>query len=387
MKSSFFEPAGVATPMLYRCSNVHVRHEVARLNTGSPTPMRAPGEAPGTFALESAMDELAYRLRMDPIELRLRNHADTDQERKLPFSSKHLRECYERGAERFGWSRRDPRPGSMREDGQLVGWGMATATYPANQRPAEASVSVYRSERAVVRCCTQDLGTGTSTILAQVAAQELGMDPAKVTCEIGDSRYPPAGVSGGSSTSASVTPAVQRAAREAAAQLKAAPGADQVTGFGKHAGEKLKDYSTHSFGAQFAAVRVDPQTRQIRVTRALAVMDAGRILNALTARSQIQGGVVWGISMALLERTELDRRTGAPVTRNLADYLVAGNPDVPEISVEFVEHPDYRLNPMGVRGIGEIGITGITAAIVNAVFHATGVRVRDLPVTLDRLLV
>ncbi|HEX3728565.1 MAG TPA: molybdopterin cofactor-binding domain-containing protein, partial [Opitutaceae bacterium] len=383
--------------------NLEVSHRVARVNTGSPTPMRAPGEATGTFALESAMDELAAQLQLDPVELRVRNHAAMDPEKEIPWSNKHLLECYRRGAKLFGWSRRTPEPGSMKEGRELVGWGMATATYPGNRRPAKASVSVDAAGRVRVRSATQDLGTGTYTTLAQVAAEELGVPVEQVTCEMGDSNLPEAGVSGGSSTSASVTPAVQAAARELrrrAAEagrgyaelarqspggvLEATSGAKPSASGGEEGKGKT---SIHSFGAMFAEVRVDPLTRQIRVARVVAVINAGRILNALTARSQIQGGVVWGIGMALLERTVLDPRDGSAVTRNLADYLVPTNADVPDIAVEFIEDPDVNFNSVGVRGIGEIGITGITAAIANAVWHATGVRARELPITLDRLLV
>jgi xanthine dehydrogenase YagR molybdenum-binding subunit len=402
IKSDFAEPAGVATAMLYACPNVKVSHRVARLNTGTPCPTRAPGEAPGMFALESAMDELAVQLGMDPIELRIRNHAAEDPEKEIPWSSKHLLECYGRGADLFGWNRRQKVPGQVREGGQLVGLGMATATYPANRRDGSAAVRMYPDGRVVVRSATHDLGTGTYTTLAQVAAEELGVPVERVSCEIGDSLLPPAGVSGGSSTSASVGPVVQEAARKLKEELgKYASLADALAHSGKgfveaeasHGkvaaaveGALKKPPSAHSFGAHFVEVRVDAQTRQIRVSKVVTVIDAGRIMNAMTARSQIQGGVIWGIGMALLERTEWDRRGGFPVTRNLADYLVPVNADIPDIAVEFTNIPDLQFNSLGVRGIGEIGITGITAAVANAVFNATGIRVRDLPITLDKIL-
>jgi len=395
VKGSHFESAGLASSILYDCPNVVITHEVARLNTGSPTPMRAPGEAPGTFALESAMDELAVKLDMDPIELRILNHAATDPEKNQPWSSKHLLECYRRGAELFGWQQRRPVPGSMREGGELVGWGMATATYPANRRKSAAAVRAYPDGRIVVRAATQDLGTGTYTTLAQVAADELSVPIGMVSCEIGDSFLPPAGVSGGSSTSASMGPVVQEAARKLLKKLEGATAAEALRNSGKpyleaqaesSASADKHGVSTHSFGAQFAEVRVDFLTRRIRVSRVVTVIDAGRIMNAMTARSQIQGGVIWGIGMALLERTDFDSRNASPVTRNLADYLVPVNADIPDLTVEFIEVPDLQFNSLGVRGIGEIGITGITAAIANAVYHASGVRVRELPITLDRLL-
>jgi xanthine dehydrogenase YagR molybdenum-binding subunit len=407
VKGSFFETAGLVSAMLYACPNVEIVHRVARLNTGAPTPMRAPGEAPGTFALESAMDELAVRLGVDPIELRIRNHAARDPGKDEPWSSKHLLECCRRGAELFGWSRRDPRPGSRIEGGDLVGWGMATATYPAARRKSAAAVRAYPDGRVVVRAATQDLGTGTYTTLAQVAADELGIPVARVSCEIGDSQFPPGNVSGGSSTSASMGPVVQAAARKLRQRLAegghgagngagAADGwAEAVRGSGEpfleakaesSASSDRPGVSLHSFGAQFAEVRVNRLTRMIRVSRVVTVIDGGRIMNPLTARSQIQGGVVWGIGMALLERTEFDARNASPVTRNLADYLVPVNGDIPDLTVEFLDYPDLDFNSLGVRGIGEIGITGIAAAIANAVYHATGVRVRELPITLDRLL-
>jgi len=402
IKGNHVESCGLATAMLYRCPNLRVSHRVARLNTGTPCPTRAPGEAPGTFALESAMDELAEKLRMDPVALRIRNHADEDPQQKKPWSSKHLLECYQRGADLFGWNRRRPEPRSMQENGEWIGYGMATATYPANRRDASAAVRIYPDGRVVVRSATHDLGTGTYTTMAQVAADALGVDVQRVTCELGDSWLPKAGVSGGSSTSASVGPMVNEAALKLRKRLDGfASTAEAVAKSGNGYLEEEAEHgmlatasaqilkhgpSTHSFGAQFAEVRIHPQTRQIRVSRVVAVIDAGRIMNPLTARSQIQGGIVWGIGMALLERTEWDPGRGAPVTRNLADYLVPANADVPQLTVEFTDHPDLQFNTLGVRGVGEIGITGVVAAIANAVYHASGVRVRDLPITLDKII-
>jgi xanthine dehydrogenase YagR molybdenum-binding subunit len=403
IKGNHVEACGLASSILYACTNVKITHRAARVNTGTPCPMRAPGEAPGLFALESAMDELALKLGLDPIELRLQNYAEEDPEKKQPWSSKHLRECYRRGAELFGWERRQPAPGSMQQDGELVGLGMATATYPANRRDGSAAVRIHADGRVVVRSATHDLGTGTYTTLAQVAADELGVPIGQVTCELGDSLLPKAGVSGGSSTSASIGPLVQEAARQLKEKLRGFPSVAEAVN--QSAGGYLETRaehgmlavaaaellsrgpSAHSFGAHFVEVRINPDTRQIRVHRVVAVIDGGRIMNSLTARSQIQGGIVWGIGMTLLERTDWDPRTGTPVTRNLADYLLPVNADVPDITVEFTDYPDLHFNPLGVRGIGEIGITGVTAAIANAVHHATGVRVRDLPITLDKILV
>ena len=402
IKSDYVETCGLATSMLYSCPNVIVSHKVARLNTGTPCPMRAPGEAPGTFALESAMDELAEKLGVDPIDLRIRNHANEDPQKGKPWSSKHLLECYTRGAELFGWNRRLKEPRARVQDGQWVGLGMATATYPANKRDSSAAVRIYADGHIIVRSATHDLGTGTYTTLAQIAADALGVPVDRVSCEIGDSLLPKAGVSGGSSTSASVGPMVHEAALKLKEKLDGFTSvADAVAHSGKQyleaqaqpgklseaAAELLKKGpSTHSFGAQFAEVRVNPRTRQIRVTRGCSVIDAGRIMNPLTARSQIQGGIVWGIGMALLERTAWDNALGHPVTRNLADYLVPVNADIPDITVEFTDYPDLEFNSIGERAIGEIGITGTVPAVANAVYNASGIRVRDLPLSLEKML-
>jgi xanthine dehydrogenase YagR molybdenum-binding subunit len=402
IKSDYVETCGLATSMLYRCPNVIVSHKAARLNTGTPCPMRAPGEAPGTFALESAIDELAEKLGIDPIDLRVRNHADEDPQKGKPWSSKHLLECYTRGAELFGWGRRLKTPRSNIKDGQWVGLGMATATYPANKRDGSAAVRIFADGHVIVRSATHDLGTGTYTTLAQIAADALGVPVDAVSCEIGDSLLPKAGVSGGSSTSATVGPVVHEAALKLKKALEGfASPAEAVAHSGKPfleaeaqtgklsaaAAQLLKTGpSAHSFGAQFAEVRVDPGTRQIRVSRVVSVIDAGRIMNPLTARSQIQGGIIWGIGMALLERTDWDKTLGHPVTRNLADYLLPVNADIPDITVEFTDYPDLEFNSIGVRGIGEIGITGTVAAIANAVYNASGIRVRDLPLSLEKIL-
>ena len=403
IKGSHLESCGLATAMLYSCPNLDVSHEAIRLNIGSPTPTRAPGEAPGTFALESAMDELALKVGIDPIELRLRNYASMDEQKKLPFSSKQLVECYTRGAEMFSWKTRNPEVGSMREGNKLIGWGVATATYPANKRPSTAAVRIMADGSVVVRAAAHDLGTGTYTTLAQVAASELNVPIGSVHCDLGNSDLPMASVAGGSSTSASVAPPVREACLKLRKKLghveqvptveawktfvaqSGQPFVEEKGGNEKSADENDK-VSAHSFGAQFVEVEVDAVTREIRIRRALAVIDAGKIMNALTAKSQIQGGMIWGIGMALLESTELDPHSGGPITQNLADYLVPCNADIPDLAVEFIEVPDYAFNPLGVRGIGEIGITGITAAIANAVHHATGIRVRKLPLTLDKLM-
>jgi xanthine dehydrogenase YagR molybdenum-binding subunit len=424
------ESSALVTRMLYACANVSTQHRLVKLNLGTPTFQRAPGESTGSYALESAMDELAYKLNVDPLELRLRNYADAEPESGKPFSSKSLRDCYRVGAERFGWSRRSVAPRSMRDGEKLLGWGMATATYPANRQPTKVRVRVLADGSAVVQCATQDLGTGTYTIITQVAADALGLAPERIKVEIGDSALPEAPVSGGSMTAASVTPAVQAAALQARALLVAAalsdPASplhnvdatqiDSVSGWlqsradpgkrdsypaiiarsGGHAVEanaeaKLDDatkkkYAMHSFGAVFCEVEVDETLGTIRVRRVVGSYGVGRILNAKTAHSQLVGGIIWGVGMGLLEQTIVDTQSGRVLNANLAQYHVPINADVNDIDVTFVDEDDREFNPTGAKGVGEIGITGVAAAIANAVFHATGKRFRDLPITPDRLL-
>jgi len=426
---TFVEAAGGVTEMLYDVPNLAVTHRLARLDVPTPNAMRAPGETPGSFALGSAMDELAAACNLDPLEVLRRNHAGVDPSSGLPWSSKHLLECYERGAEAFGWSRRPPRPRATREGDELIGWGVASATYPAMRSPSAARVTLAADGSIEVASATHDLGTGQYTILAQIAAEVLGAEPAAVRVLIGDSSLPPAPVAGGSMSAASVGPAVLdgatrvlHALKRIAASSAESPlhglgedaielrdgvlraagdparaialgevvrlsGAETIEALGQAAsGDEEERYSFHSFGAQFVEVRVDADFGRVRVTRALGAFDCGRILNVKTARSQIHGGIVMGIGMALLEETVRDPRYGAVVTNNFADYHVPVNADVPNIEVLFVEEPDYTFNPLGARGIGEIGITGVAAAIANAVYHATGVRVRDLPIVPEKLL-
>ncbi len=400
----FVEPSAVQTRMLYACPNVATSHRLVRLDVPTPTFQRAPGESTGTLALESAMDELAYALEMDPLELRLRNYAEVDPGEGKPWSSKSLRECYRAGAERFGWSRRDPRPRSMREGAWLVGWGMATATYPSRQSPASAVARARPDGTVLVQAGTQDIGTGTYTIMTQIAADALGVPLDRVRFELGDTELPETPVSGGSQTASSTGSAVKMACLALRKKLAAAAGVDEsapldfaaiVRKSGQpeiaadhHAEEKAerKARSCHSFGADFVEVRVDPDLGVVRVARVVAAFGAGKILNAKTARSQLVGGIVWGIGMALEERTVRDPRTARAVTRDLSDYHVPVCADVPDVDVITIDEDDPFVNEIGAKGIGEIGITGIGAAIVNAVFHATGKRVRDVPITLDKLL-
>jgi xanthine dehydrogenase YagR molybdenum-binding subunit len=429
-QEDWLEPSALITRMLYAAPNQQTTHRLARLNTGTPTFMRAPGEASGSFALECAMDELAYELKVDPIDLRLRNYAEQDPEKKKPWSSKALRECYRVGAERFGWIKRDPRPLSMRNGTTLIGMGMATATYPANRSAASAIARILPDGSAVVQSGTQDLGTGTYTVMTQVAAEALGLPPEKVRFELGDSSLPKAPVSGGSQSVASVSPAVQAAAAAVRGKLVAlaiadrgsplsGASADDVASengwlmlksapdrrepyaavLARHGGRSIEasaeaksgsekeEYSMHSFGAVFAEVHVDAELGEIRVPRITAAYGVGHLLNEKTGHSQLMGGVIWGVGMALMEATEYDLRTGRPVNANLAEYHVPVNADIGIIDIAVVPEIDAHINPLGAKGIGEIGITGVAAAIANAVYHATGKRVRDLPITLDKVLV
>jgi xanthine dehydrogenase YagR molybdenum-binding subunit len=449
--SDFFEPSGKQTNVLYNSPMREVTYKVAKLNIGTPTFMRAPGETPGTFALESAMDELANELKIDPIQLRILNHTSENIEEKLPFSEENLLECYKIGAEKLGWANRKMQPRQNRNGKQLIGYGMATATYPAGRSSASAKILLMADGSVKVQSATQDIGTGTYTIMAQTAADALGVPVERITVEIGDASLPPAPVSGGSQTTASVNPAVLAAGemlrkdlmmlalndaksklngrkpeeiefaeakffvkgdssksdvyadimkRNNKTMMESCATAMPASGGGlggnqapcstaplsKEENSDNKKYSFHSFGAQFAEVWVDEDFGTIRVKRFVSVQDVGRIMNEKTARSQIIGGVIYGLGQALMEATEYDKRWANPVTRHLGDYHVPVNLDVPVIDVHFIGKPDAHISPIGARGIGEIGITGVAAAVANAVFNATGKRLRDLPLTPDKLI-
>ncbi|CAG2145935.1 xanthine dehydrogenase family protein molybdopterin-binding subunit [Cupriavidus numazuensis] len=426
----WLEPCALLTRMLYAVPNQQTSHRLLKLNIGTPTFMRAPGEASGSFALECALDELAYKLGMDPVALRLRNYADTDPGKGLPFSSKSLRECYRDAAARFGWAQRNPAPRSMRtSDGRLVGMGMATTTYPANRSAASALARILPDGTALVQSGSQDLGTGTFTVMTQVAADALGLPPDKVRFELGDTNFPEAPVSGGSQSVTSVAPAVQAASMaarlalvklavtDAASPLSGAPpeDVDVVDGWlqrrsdpsrrepvaapiarrggqpvearmSARPGDERKKFSMHSFGAVFAEVHVDPDLGEIRMQRIVASYGVGRLLNRKTAHSQLMGGIVWGLSMALHEQAELDLVSGRIANGNLAEYHVPVNADVGAIDIVVLDEDDPHINALGTKGIGEIGIVGVAAALANAVYHATGKRIRDLPLTVDKLL-
>jgi xanthine dehydrogenase YagR molybdenum-binding subunit len=385
----FTEPSTQPVRALYAYPNGAVRQELAKMNVATPTFQRAPGEATGTFAIESAMDELAAALKMDPLELRLINYAEKEPSSGKPWSSKKLRECYEDAARRFGWSKRTPDPRSMRDGRWLVGWGMATATYPAHRQEAKAIAKLNADGTYLVRSGTQDLGTGTYTICTQIAAEALGVPERKVRFELGDTEYPKAPVSGGSMTAASVGPAVRAACIALRQKIDAggkAPLEAEGSAKPEHGEEDENPNAERSFGALFTEVRVDPALGLIRVPRVVATYSVGRVLNMKTALSQLQGGIVMGVGMALLEETILDKRNGRIVNGNLAEYHVPVNADIGSIEVAFVEENDTVFNDLGARGIGEIGITGVAGALANAVYHATGKRVRNLPITLDKIL-
>lgn len=395
------EPAS----MLYSCPNLRTAYRLAPMNINSPCPMRAPGVITGVLALEMAMDELAEAAGVDPLELRLRNYAERDENKNLPWSSKSLRDCYRVAAERFGWSHRSAKPGSMRDGRELVGWGMATAVYPTHRAAASASVVIRDDGTAVVRSAASDMGPGTYTSMTQVAADALDMPVERVRFELGDTDLPKAPVHGGSITMASVGSAVQAACVAARARMRALSnaaeevrGADYAGILRRHGlpqvdveadaapGVEQKQFSMYAFGAIFAEVRVDPTLGTVRVPRLVGAYGSGRIINPKTARSQCVGGMVLGLGMALSEQSEWDDRFGKVMNANLAEYLVPVNADVPHLDVTFVDEHDPHVNPLGVKGLAEIAAVGVTPAIANAVHHATGIRFRSLPITPDKVL-
>jgi xanthine dehydrogenase YagR molybdenum-binding subunit len=388
-----------ASRFLHSCPNVYTRHRIARMNVHTPTYMRAPGEASGVFALESGMDELAVALAIDPVELRLRNEPEQDEFKKLPFSSRSTRECYRAAAERFGWSRRNPEPRSMRDGRWLIGWGMATATYPTNYAPASAMARLLPDGTAEVMSASSDMGPGTWTSMTQVAAETLGLPIDRVKFTLGDTRLPRAPIHGGSMTMASVGSAVQAACRRAREDALARGGANDLTDAMRRIaqpieasadvkpGDASQRFSMHAFGAVFVEVSVDPDLGETRVRRIVGAYGAGRIVNPKTTRSQCIGGMIGGIGMALMEHSVVDGRNGRIPNANFAEYAVPVHADAPSVmDVIFVEEHDPHVNPIGVKGVGEIAMVGVAPAIANAVFHATGKRVRELPITPDKVL-
>ncbi|MDY0812661.1 xanthine dehydrogenase family protein molybdopterin-binding subunit [Kitasatospora purpeofusca] len=380
----FAEQTGVPARMMYASPNRRTTHRLAALDVPVPSWMRAPGECPGMFGPEVAMDELAERLGLDPIELRIRNEPDVEPGSGKPFSSRGLVGCLREGAARFGWSQRDPRPGVRRRGDWLVGTGVAASTYPVNRMPRSTATIRREGERYVAEIGAADLGTGTWTTLAQIAADALGEPVARVEVRIGDTAYPVASVAGGSSGMTTWGSAVVEAARA----FRDAYGAEPPDGAQASGtvGPPDERYAMHAFGAQFAEAHIHADTGEVRVPRLLGVFAAGRIINPRTARSQFVGGMTMGLSMALHESSVLDPRTGHVVNHDFADYHITANADVDEIEAHWIPEHDPHVNAMGSKGIGEIGIVGTAAAVSNAVWHACGVRVRDLPITLDKVL-
>ncbi len=415
--------------VLYQCDNVKLDYKLTKLDLYTPMDMRAPGAVLGVYALECAMDELAYKLGIDPLELRLKNYTEQDQNENKPFSSKELRECYRQGAEKFGWAKRNPEPRSMREGDNLIGWGVATGIWQAEQKKASAKAVLSPDGKLEVSSATADIGTGTYTIMTQIAADTLGLPIDDVTFKLGDSTFALSPIEGGSWTASSVGSAVKVVCEKVREKLfKLAQKLDNspftnasvedvtfqdkqiklshdptqavsITAAMRHgkvnsieeettSQPSLKQnlYTQNSHSAVFCEVKVDEELGTIRVTRVVSAIAGGRILNPKTARSQILGAVVWGIGMALQEESVIDQNFGRFMNHNLAEYHVPVNADVHDIDVIFVEENDSIVNPLGAKGLGEIGIVGVAAAIANAVFHATGKRIRDLPITLDKLL-
>ncbi len=432
MLDDHHEDCGEATPFQYSVPNLRVTFGRAKRNIGATADLRGPGAVPGLYATESALNELADQLKIDPVQLRVINEPKIDESLGIPFSSRHLLECFELGAEKFGWSKRIPEVGSMKRDGLILGWGMAGCSWIAARFPADANVQLHNDGTARVACGTQDIGTGTYTILAQLTSQKTGVPLDKVEVALGDTSLPEGPLSGGSMVTGSVVPAVFAAADNAIASLLTIATTTRASPFEKHKPDELKfeggrvfvkadgpaggvpfaellqranlrmvtgsgksestfgnpeaKFSTHSFGCHFVEVTWQAEIARLRVSRVVTVIDAGRILNPLAGRNQIEGAVVMGIGMALFEHTSYDPQNGAPINSNLADYVMAVNADVPPIDVHFLDFPDKEINELGARGIGEIGLAGIAAAITAAVHHATGVRVRELPVKIENLL-
>jgi len=387
---------------LYGCPNVDSKVSVVHADRNTPGFMRSPPETPYIYALECAMDELAYALKMDPVALRRINDTHTEPIKGLAYTSRSLIQCYDQAAKAFGWERRSPQPGSMRDGDWMVGFGAATAIYPTNIAACAARVTLYPDKTARVQVATHEIGQGIYTVCALVTAEKLGIDPDKVKVEIGDSHLPPAPVAGGSNSTASISHAIAKACdeirgkpgagtREAYAESVpegAPPDAHDMLQKGKPAfarGEGAK-HMRAALGAQFVEVRVHRLTREIRVPRAVGAFAAGRIVNPLAARSQLMGGMIWGISAALHEETQIDRRAARYINKNLADYLIPVNADIGDIDVIMVPEEDSLVNPLGIKGVGELGNVGMSAAVANAVFHATGVRVREIPLRLEQLL-
>ncbi|MDB5234185.1 MAG: xanthine dehydrogenase family protein molybdopterin-binding subunit [Hymenobacter sp.] len=423
----FTESTLAQTRMMYQSPNLTTRYRLASLDVNSPIWMRGPGEATGAFALESAMDEMAHLLNLDPLEFRLRNYTEKDPEKNLPWSSKFLKECYQLGAERVGWNKRQLKPGSLRDGDWLVGYGMGVGTFGAHRGSSKANIRLLPNGTVVLQSAVTDIGPGTATAMTQIAADTLGMAPEKIRFELGNSDFAQAPTQGGSAIVNTVGPAVQDAclalkeklrtmaatgntafasarkedivfadgyltlnsnpaARATYADLLKQVDGGFVTVESKPQGDNQKNYSMYSFSVHFAEVRVHVLTGEVRVSKLVSCADAGTIVNEKTAGNQMKGGAVGGIGMALMEHAVIDDRFGRYITKDFADYHVPVHADSPDVQVAFVNQPDLYVNALGTKGIGEIAIIGVAPAIANAVFNATGKRVRELPITPDKLI-
>jgi xanthine dehydrogenase YagR molybdenum-binding subunit len=402
----FTENAVAVSRFLYNSPNANTRYKVVPLHVGVPAPMRGPGEATGSFALESALDELSYALNMDPIALRLANYTDSDPERNLPWSSKYLKECYQQGAERIGWSNRPSKPATLRDGQWLVGYGIGCGAFGAYRNKSQAKIKLMPDGSVNIQSATSDIGPGTATSMTLIAADILGIPADRITFELGDSSFPVAPTQGGSQTVSSVGSAVHDvciALRQKLNTLSGLP-ADSTADIDytgilqkqnlpmleltqeSQGGEEAKKYSMYSFSAHFAQVHVHPLTGVVKVKKLIAVVDAGKIVNHKTAASQMIGGAVGGIGMVLTEEAVIDDRYGRYINGNFADYHVPVNADIPDIEAIFIDKADPIINPIGTKGVGEISLIGVAAAVANAVYNATGKRIRELPITPDKLI-
>jgi xanthine dehydrogenase YagR molybdenum-binding subunit len=402
----FTENAVNVSRFLYHSPNANTRYKVVPLHVGVPAPMRGPGEATGSFALESALDELSYLLELDPIELRLRNYADIDQERNLPWSSKYLKECYQQGAERIGWTQRPTRPGTLRDGEWQVGYGIGCGAFGAYRSKTSAKIKLLADGTVNIQSATSDIGPGTATSMTLIAADTLGLPADKITFELGNSSFPVAPTQGGSQTVSSVGSAVHDACIALRKKLNLLSGQpeDSTAEINytavlqqnnlpfveltqeSQASDEAKKYSMYSFSAHFAKVYVHPLTGVVKVKRLVAVVDGGKIVNHKTASSQMIGGAVGGIGMVLTEEAVFDDAYGRYINGNFADYHVPVNADIPQIEAIFIDKPDPIINPVGTKGLGEISLIGVAAAVANAVYNATGKRIRELPITPDKLI-
>ena len=429
MEGEYKENCGEVSGFLYNIPDVTVTGAIARRNQSHPTSMRGPGAVPGLFALESAMDELAIELNMDPVEFRILNDTQTDLHMKKKFSSRHLKECLELGAKKFGWSKRNPQIGSMKDGDEILGWGVASCTWQSQRLDAEASFEFRKDGRVKMSCGTHDIGTGMYTVLAQIVKEETGLEYKSIEVNLGDTNLPKGPLAGGSMATGSVIPAVSEAIKKAIKTLKGIAiksehsplhglKEDDVSyekGMLKGKGKSIafadllkkanmasikasgsskgnfstkdkEEFSTKSFGAHFVEIGWNPSVAKLRVRRVVTVIDAGRIINYVPAVNQIEGAIVMGVGMGIFEEALYDKRDGNVVNSNFADYIVAVHADCPQMDVTFLDYPDKAVNDYGARGVGEIGLAGVAAAITAGVYHATGVRVRELPVTIEKIL-